>query len=81
MVSFDPRPEEGIAVALTQFKIQYRDGNTQEVTAVRPLRDGDWLVFADGSSEVLRVPGAEVESVRRDDVEDRTRHAPTTGAV
>lgn len=68
-------------MSLTDFKITYHDGATQEVTAAGSQPQGDWLVFTDGSGEVLRVHSAEVQSVRRDGVPDRQKRAPKTAAV
>lgn len=58
-------------MALLNFKITYKDGSTQTVTAAGSQPQGDWLVFLDGTGEVLRVPAADVESVARGDVDDR----------
>jgi hypothetical protein len=63
-------------MALQQFKIKFKGGSTQTVTATSPSVYGNWLVFTDGTGEVLRVPEKDVESVSRDDVPDREKQAP-----
>jgi hypothetical protein len=60
-------------MALLKFNITYKDGATQTVTAAGSRPEGNWLVFVDGTGEVLRVPAADVQSVARDDVDDRKR--------
>lgn len=68
-------------MALQTYKIKFKDGSTQIVTSGAPGVYGDWLVFADGTGEVLRVPEKDVESVSRDDVPDREKRAPRTAAI
>jgi hypothetical protein len=68
-------------MALLDLKITFKDGTTQKITAVGPRVDGDWLTFWDGTGEKLRVPAKDVESVSRDGVADREKHAPRTAAV
>jgi hypothetical protein len=68
-------------MALLAYKITFKDGSTQKVTCAAPGQYGDWLVFSDGTGEVLRVPAKDVESVGRDGVPDRERRAPRTAAV
>ena len=68
-------------MALQQFKIKFKDGATQTLTAAGVGVQGNWLVFSDGSGEVLRVPEKDVESVSRDDVPDREKRAPKVGAI
>jgi hypothetical protein len=63
-------------MALLQFKIKFKNGSTQTVTATNPGVYGNWLVFGDGSGEVLRVPEKDVESVSRDSVADREDPVP-----
>jgi hypothetical protein len=59
-------------VALKQYKITYKDGSTQMVSSTSPATQGSWLVFDDGTDEILRVPAADVESVSDpDQVPDR----------
>jgi hypothetical protein len=58
-------------VALQNYKIKFKNGATQMVTSGAPAASGTWLVFGDGSGEVLRVPAADVESVSRDGVAER----------
>lgn len=68
------------AMALQEFKIIFKDGSTQTVTAGgSPVPQGGWLVFADGSGEVLRVHGDEVESISRPDVEPRQKPHKSVG--
>ena len=61
-----------------KFKITYKLGSTQEVEADRHFTDGSWIVFGlyDGNDEVevqvLRVPGADVESIALNGTPDRT---------
>ncbi len=64
-------------MALLEYKITFRDGSTQQVTASRQGVSGNWLVFLDGSGEILRVPAADVESVSRADVADREKPTRT----
>jgi len=60
-----------------EFKINYLDGTTQMVTSGHgPAVSGDWLVFTDGSGEVLRVRAAEVDSVGRPGIPERTGRTP-----
>jgi hypothetical protein len=68
-------------MALQTYKITFKDGSTQTVTSLSPGTSGDWLVFGDGSGEVLRVPAKDVESVSREGTPDRERRAPRTAAV
>jgi hypothetical protein len=56
-----------------EYKITYRDGSTQKVTASHQLAQPPWLVFQDDHAEVLRIPADDIESVRRGDVADRER--------
>lgn len=61
-------------MALYKYKISYNDGTAQTVTCDRPAVQGDWLLFGDGSGELLRVKAADVSSVNRaetPDVSDR----------
>jgi hypothetical protein len=60
-------------MGIDQYKITYRDGSTQEVSASQQLVQEPWLVFQDDYAEVLRIQAAEIESVRRADVADRER--------
>ena len=60
-------------MSLSKYKITFRNGSTQQVTCSDQGPQGDWLVFADGSGIVLRVPAADVESVQREDVADSTQ--------
>jgi hypothetical protein len=68
-------------MALLDFKITFNDGSTQKVKSTNPGVYGDWMVFGDGSGEILRVPAKNVESVSRDGTPDREKHAPRTAAV
>jgi hypothetical protein len=68
-------------MALHQFIIKFKDGSKQRVQASSPGQFGDWLVFADGSGEVLRVPAKDVESVSREGTPERERRAPRSAAV
>lgn len=64
---------------LKMIKIAYRDGSTQMVKATVPVPDGTWLVFADGTGEILRVPAADVHSVSDPEkVGDREQPGPNT---
>jgi len=56
-----------------EYRITYRDGSTQLVKATQQLAQEPWLVFQDDYTEVLRIPAADIESVRRADVPDRER--------
>jgi hypothetical protein len=56
-----------------EYKITYRDGSTQRVTASHQLSQPPWLVFQDDHTEVLRIQADVIESVRRVDVADRQR--------
>jgi len=51
------------------------------VTCGAPGVSGDWMIFGDGSGEILRVPAKDVESVSRDGIPDREKRAPRTAAV
>jgi hypothetical protein len=68
-------------MALQTYKIKFKDGSTQTVTSLSPGVSGNWLIFGDGSGEVLRVPEKDVESVGRDDTPEREKHAARTAAV
>jgi hypothetical protein len=68
-------------VTLLTYKITYKDRSTQEVTSGAPGVHGDWLIFSDGTGEILRVPAKDVESVSRDGTPERQRYAPRTAAV
>jgi hypothetical protein len=68
-------------MALLDFTITFKDGSTQKVKAINPGQHGDWLVFGDGSGEILRVPAKDVESVSRDGTPERERRAPRSAAV
>ena len=60
-------------MALPEYKITFKDGSTQTVNAAQQgTRDG-WLIFIDGTGEVLRVPSDDVESVARGGVPERVR--------
>jgi hypothetical protein len=63
-------------VALQDFKVTYRDGATQTVPAAGHRAEGDWIVFYDGSGQVHRVPGGDVQSISRSDVPDRETPSP-----
>jgi hypothetical protein len=54
-----------------EYKITYRDGSTQRVTASHQLAQPPWLVFQDDHTEVLRIQADVIESVQRADVADR----------
>ena len=63
---------EESTVALEDFKITFRDGSKQIVTADQHRAEGTWIVFYDNNnSQVLRVPGSDVQSVSRSNVSDR----------
>jgi len=67
-------------VALQTFNIKFKDGSTQTVTAGgAPHTQGDWLIFADGSGEVLWVRAAEVESVSRPGIDPREQPSKSVG--
>lgn len=68
-------------MSLQTYKITFKDGSTQKVTCSAPGQYGDWLVFGDGTGEILRVPAKDVESVSRDGTPDREKRAPRTAAV
>ena len=55
-----------------EFKITYRDGATQTVTAAQHKIEGGWIVFYDGGGQVHSVPSADVQSISRSGVADRT---------
>jgi hypothetical protein len=57
--------------SLQEFKISYRDGSSQTVQATRHDAEGKWIVFYDGSGQVLRIPDADVRSIGRADVAER----------
>jgi hypothetical protein len=59
-----------------EFKITYRDGSTQTITAAEHRAEGDWIVFYDGSGQVLRVPSKDVLSIGRGDVAERVTAGP-----
>jgi hypothetical protein len=63
-------------MAMQEYKINYVDGTTQVFPSTGPQAKGDWLVFADGSGEQLRVRADQVESVIRDDIPERTGQSP-----
>jgi hypothetical protein len=60
-------------MTVEEYKITYRDGSTQMVTASHQLAQPPWLVFQDNHTEVLRIQADDIESVRRADVADRER--------
>ncbi len=68
-------------MGLNNYKITFKDGSTQLVTSSNPGQSGDWLVFADGSGEALRVQATDVESVSRDGTPDREKGTPRQQGV
>ena len=67
-------------MAMQEFKITFKDGSTQDVTAGgAPQPQGEWLVFGDGIGEVLRVRGSEIESIGRPDVAPRQKPTKSVG--
>jgi hypothetical protein len=67
--------------SLREYNITYKGGATQKINCTGPQPSGDWLVFGDGSGEILRVRASDVESVTRDGTPDREKHSPRTAAV
>jgi hypothetical protein len=63
-------------MALEEYKIAYRDGSTQQVTAAQHAPQGEWVIFVDGDGLVLRVPAADVKSISRADIADRVTPGP-----
>jgi hypothetical protein len=65
---------------MRSYKIIFKDGTTQTVKAGSgPHAQGDWLVFSDGSGELLRVRAEDVESVIREGVPERERSESPEG--
>ncbi len=58
---------------MPDFKITYRDGTTQPVSAEQHQPQGDWVIFTDLEGIVLRVPSKDVQSIAREGVADRTQ--------
>lgn len=72
-----PAHRKSKIMALREFKIIFKGGATQTVEETTgPSVHGDWLTFADGGGEILRVRADDVESVSRPDVPERTKRAP-----
>ena len=59
-----------------EYKVTYRDGATQTVTADSHGVYGDWVVFSADRKDVLRIAATEVRSVARSDVPDAAYPAP-----
>jgi hypothetical protein len=55
---------------LQEWKITYKDGATQKVSADKHGVYGDWVVFTAAGKDVLRIAGSQVKSVARADVPD-----------
>jgi hypothetical protein len=59
---------------MPNYKITYTDGTTHTITTGGdPRPQGEWLVFLDGTGELLRVRAEEVKSVARDGVPERQK--------
>lgn len=67
--------------SLNEYTINYRGGATQTITCTGPVPQGEWLVFADGSGEIMRIRAEEVVSVSRKGTPEPTKRAPRTAAV
>jgi hypothetical protein len=54
-------------VATQEFKISYRDGTSETVSAAYREweKDGEWMVFSDGSGLILGVNTVDVKRVER----------------
>lgn len=64
-------------MALQEFKITYRDGSAQTVTAARHRTEGEWIVFyAAGNHQALRIPDGDVQSIAQAGVPDRETPSP-----
>ena len=50
---------------MIEFKINYQDGTGQTLTSKSPMIEGDWMVFRDGTGEILRLRTAEIDGVER----------------
>ena len=80
-VRISPASRKVKHVALQTYNIKFKDGATQTITSLSPGISGDWMIFGDGSGEILRVPAKDVESVSRDGTPDREKRSPRTAAV
>ncbi|HUY45525.1 MAG TPA: hypothetical protein VMV92_07345 [Streptosporangiaceae bacterium] len=66
---------------MAEFKIRYRDGRTQPVTADSYGAYGDFFVFSRDKRDILSVATKDVESVGEADVPDPTRRAPRSVGI
>jgi hypothetical protein len=62
-----------------EYKITYKDGSTQLVTAAYHQADKDWVVFMGTDIMRLRVHGDEIESIAAANVPDRVRREIVIG--
>jgi hypothetical protein len=62
--------------SLHEYTINYKGGATQTITCTGPVSQGEWLVFADGSGEIMRVRAEGVVSVTREGTPEPTKSAP-----
>ena len=58
--------------SLNEYTIYYADGTTRTLTCTGPAPQGDWIIFADGTGELLRDRAIEVVSIARAGVPERT---------
>lgn len=61
---------------MAEYKVAYRDGRTQQVTADTHGVYGDWIVFSRNRKDVLRIAAKEVERVAEAGVADPVSPAP-----
>jgi hypothetical protein len=59
-----------------ELKINFKDRSTQLVDADAHAAEGTWVVFVKDGTQVLRVPGAAVESVSLASVPEHERPGP-----
>ena len=69
-------------MATQEFRLRYKDGRVQTVTAATYGRHGDRYVFTrEDRKEVLNVAADVVESIAFADVPDPVTRAPRSAAV
>lgn len=65
----------------TEWKVRYKNGRVQEITADKYGPVGDNHVFEADGVDIAVIDRKDVESVMRADVPDPVRRAPRTGAI
>lgn len=69
----------GRASAMQDLRITTLDGSVHKVTSKEPRPSGDWMIFDDDKSEVLRLPAKSIKSIARADQGEP--EGPATGPV